>query len=384
MTNHRVAAAALPLVFLFVVLLGSPERVAAQSAAERAAQVNAEGKKLWKDKNDLVGAVEKFRQATVLSPEGRYYFNLCYALHQLGRYREALTACRAVEANGADADVLAKTAVGVEDLEKRVPPDTGAGQGGQGQGGQGQGGQGEGGYGEGQGEGGYGEGGYGEGQGEGGYGEGGYGEEYPPDQGQGYPPPGPLAGLEKTGPPTDEYNWSLGAELGFAAASVGRADYYASSAATLKLNASFMLPSRRNIGVQGYLGVTQLASGDMADSTLSIVDVGGALFMHLRRERFYLTPLAGLQLAVMQPDDSLSEVPATLGLRGELAFSWIVGPMRNHVISVTPGLNLYAAASSADAGLYGLDEPSMTVGVTVGYTLRFMEPFGVGPIFVLE
>jgi hypothetical protein len=58
--------------------------------------------------------------------------------------------------------------------------------------------------------------------------------------------------------------------------------------------------------------------------------------------------------------------------------------MRNHVLSVTPALNLYAAASQVDAAFYGLDEPSLTFGVTVGYTLRFMEPFGMGPIFVLE
>jgi hypothetical protein len=380
MTTYRVAAARLPFLLVFVFLLGSPGSAAAQSAAERAAQVNAEGKKLWKEKNDLPGAVEKFRQATMLSPEGRYYFNLCYALHQLGQYREALTACRAVETNGADPDVLEKTAVVIADLEKRVPPEEGTGEGTGGEGtGEGTGGEGTG---EGTGGEGTGEGTGGEGTGEGGYGEG-TGEGYPPGQGPGYPP-APLPGLEQAAPPTDEYSWSLGADLGFAAASVGRADFYAGTAATLKLNASFMILPQRNIGAQGYLGITQIAAGTMADANLSIVDFGGALFMHLRRERLYVTPLVGLQISAMQPDSGLEDFPATLGLRGELAFSWILGMTRKHVLSVTPGLNLYAAAEQADVAVYGLDEPSLTVGVTVGYTLRFMEPFGTGPLIILE
>jgi hypothetical protein len=398
MTTYRVAAARLPFLLVFVFLLASPGPAAAQSAAERAEQVNAEGKKLWKEKNDLPGAVEKFRQATVLSPEGKYYFNLCYALHQLGRYREALTACRAVEANGAAPDVLEKARIVLEDLEKRVPPDEGTGgegtggegTGGEGTGGEGTGGEGTGGEGTGgEGTGGEGTGGEGTG-GEGGYGQGGgemgydQGQGYPPGQGPGYPP-APLPGLEQAVPRPDEYSWSLGADLGFAAASVGRADFYAGTAATVKLNASFMVLPQRNIGAQGYLGITSVAAGTMADaSNLSIVDFGGALFMHLRRERFYVTPLVGLQLSVMQPDNGLEEVPATIGLRGELAFSWILGMTRKHVLSVTPGLNLYGAAEQSDVALYGLDEPSLTVGVTVGYTLRFMEPFGSSPLIILE
>jgi hypothetical protein len=384
MTTYRVAAAGLPLVFAFAVFLGNPAPAAAQSAVERAAQLNAEGKKLWKDKKDLVAAAEKFRQATVLSPEGRYYFNLCYALHQLGRYPEALTACRAVEANGADADVLEKTTIVIADLEKRVPQDqqqgTGEG-GGTGETGYGEGtGEGTGQGGEGTGETGYGEGGEGQGQGETGYG--GQGQPYPPP-GPGYQP-APLPGLEQTLPPPDEYNWSLGADFGFVAASVGRADYYASAAATLKLNASFMVIPQSNLGVQGFIGITQLAAGDMSDEGLSIVDLGAAAFMHLRRERFYVTPLVGVLLSGMSPDSAVGDVPATFGLRGELAFSWILGAMRNHVLSVTPALNLYGPAEQADLALYGLDEPSLTVGVTVGYTLRFMEPFGTGPLIILE
>jgi hypothetical protein len=165
---------------------------------------------------------------------------------------------------------------------------------------------------------------------------------------------------------------------------VGRADYYASAAATLKLNASFMLLPQQNVGLQGFIGVTQLAAGDMSDDGLSIVDLGAAAFMHLRRERFYVTPLVGVLLSGMQPDSAVGDVPAAFGLRGELAFSWILGAMRNHVLSVTPALNLYGPAEQTDLALYGLDEASMTVGVTVGYTLRFMQPFGTGPLIILE
>ena len=48
------------------------------------------------------------------------------------------------------------------------------------------------------------------------------------------------------------------ADVGFAAASVGRADFYAGAAGTLKLNASFMILPQRNIGAQGYLGIASI------------------------------------------------------------------------------------------------------------------------------
>jgi hypothetical protein len=294
-----------------------------------------------------------------------------------------------VETNGAAPDVLEKTRIVIEDLEKRVPPDEGTGDPDTGEG------TGDPGTGEGTGDPGTGEGTGDPGTGDPGYGQGtdpGYGEgtgdpgsgEGQPGQGPGYPP-APLPGLEQVAPPTDEYSWSLGADLGFAAASVGRADFYAGSAATLKLNASFMVLPQRNIGLQGYLGITSIGAGDMAEATnLSIVDFGAAAFMHLRRERFYLTPLVGLQISGMQPDNGLADIPATLGLRLELAFSWILGTTRKHVLSVTPGINLYGPAEQQEVSVYGLDEASMTMGVTVGYTLRFMEPFGSSPLIILE
>jgi hypothetical protein len=372
MTTSRVAAAALPLLFV----LGMPKPAAAQSAAERAAQLNDEGKKLWQEKGDVAAAAEKFRQATLLSPEGRYYFNLCYSLHQIGRYAEALTACRAVAPNGAPDDVLEKTKVVIEDLEKRVPPEDQTGDG-TGQGDPGQGDPGQDGY-----EGDPGQDGY-----EGDPGQG----DPPPDGTAGYEnppggPPAPLPGLEKTAPPTDEYSWSVGGDIGLVGASVGRASYYAGAAGTFKLNASFIVVPKLHVGIQGYLGVTQLAA-DQADANLSLVDIGGALFKHIRRERFYVTPLVGAHITGMQPDNGLGESLFSVGVRAELAFSWILGPLRNHVLSVTPAINIYTPASGAaeeDAAFYGLDEGGATIGLTVGYTLRFMEPFGQTPLIILE
>lgn len=370
MTTSRVAAAALPLLFV----LGMPEPAAAQSAAERAAQLNEEGKKLWQEKEDVAAAAEKFRQATLLSPEGRYYFNLCYSLHQIGRYSEALTACRAVEPNGAPADVLEKAKVVIEDLEKRVPPEEQTGDGTPPDDGTGEGYPPD------------------DGTGEGDPPDDGTGQGYPPDDGAaGYQnppggPPAPLPGLEKTAPPTDEYNWSVGADLGLAGASVGRAGYYSGAAGTFKLHGSLVVVPKLHVGVQGYIGFTQLTA-DEADANVSIADIGGALFKHIRRERFYVTPLLGLHLSGMQPDNGLNESLVSVGVRAELAFSWVIGPLRNHVLSITPAINIYAAAAGAtedDAALYGLDEGGATIGVTAGYTLRFMEPFGQTPLFILE
>lgn len=353
---------------LFALSLLVPVTAVAQtSAAERAAQLNDEGKKLWLEEKDLPGAVEKFRQATVLSPEGRYYFNLCYALHQLGRYRDALTACEAVEPNSNDAELVKKANIVLDDLRQRLPPDSGQSppdtdpdsdgtqnpdtgdnqdpdQGGDPDG----------------------------------YGDGdqGYGSE---------PPPGPLPGLQGAAGPTDDYEWALGGELGLVGNGLGAEGRYGGAGGILKLQASFMWLSEQRIGVQPYLHISQIgAESDTGAETLQIVDVGGAIFKHFPYRSMYLTPLVGAHVSALQPGLGIAEPVVKLGLRAEVGVAWLLGKSGNHVISVTPTLNVYSATTGVDADLEGLAGGGVTFALTAGYTMRFTTPFGSGALITLE
>lgn len=367
------------------ILMPAPAAARQSSASERAAQLNEEGKRLWLEDKDLAAAVDKFRQATVLSPEGRYYFNLCYALHQLGRYREALTACEAVEPNGADSKVLQKTRTVLEDLRQRVPaeprpdPDPGTtsdpavdpGTD----------------------------------PGPGGYPDPNTGDPRNPDApgptgDPGYPdpryqapangpPPGPLPGLQQQSEPTDAYNWSLGAALGLVGSSIGDADLYGRGGATLKLHADFMWLSSLKLGVQGYVNLTQIGAETMTggvQDSLEIVDFGGALYKHIPLRQVQITPLVGVQLSGLQPSDTFAEPVVKAGLRLEAGVSWLLGTSRTHVISLVPALTLYSATADdqASAAFYGLDGSGTTMAVTLGYTMRFKTPFGSMPFITLE
>ena len=62
--------------------------------AEIAAKLNDDGSKLFMN-GSFANASMKFRQAVSRVPEPRYFFNLCLALFQEGKFAEALTACNA-------------------------------------------------------------------------------------------------------------------------------------------------------------------------------------------------------------------------------------------------------------------------------------------------
>jgi len=94
------------LVWLIAVVLGGVAQ--AESQAEVAARVNQEGVDLMmKAKYD--DAAAKFRDAVARVPEPKYFFNLCTALFQTGKFGEALTACDAVGKNKPAPELAAKT-----------------------------------------------------------------------------------------------------------------------------------------------------------------------------------------------------------------------------------------------------------------------------------
>ena len=55
------------------------------------------------------GVMWQFREAIRLSPEARFYFNLCAALDRMNHDNEALQACGAVYTNGASEDLRQRT-----------------------------------------------------------------------------------------------------------------------------------------------------------------------------------------------------------------------------------------------------------------------------------
>jgi tetratricopeptide (TPR) repeat protein len=78
------------------------------SQAEIAARLNDEGKNLMYS-GQYEAAGRKFREAVARVPEAKYFFNLCTALFQEGKFGEAMSACNAVARNQPTADQQRKT-----------------------------------------------------------------------------------------------------------------------------------------------------------------------------------------------------------------------------------------------------------------------------------
>jgi tetratricopeptide (TPR) repeat protein len=72
-----------------------PPRGDHTGANPRAEALNEEGKDRFR-RGDLEGALQRFRAAIELSPDPRFYFNLCLALEHQKNYARALTACQRV------------------------------------------------------------------------------------------------------------------------------------------------------------------------------------------------------------------------------------------------------------------------------------------------
>jgi hypothetical protein len=351
-----------------VLASAGPAAAQSQTPAEQAKRLNDEGKQLFADK-DFEGAYEKFREAAALSPEARFYFNQCYALGFLERYEEAIKKCEQVEPAGADAELSEKTANALASLREKVAARRG--------------------------------------------------EARPvparldrperrdhrSDPGPSGPPPPPRGGddpfvsVQSAGKP-DAYTWSIGGTFGgLANLNTGREidnsqgldqEMFGPGGAELRLFANFIVSQPARIGVQASLGVAALAPGEDNDeeNNLVLADIGGALFVHLPLFRhLFVTPLAGPQISVQQPNE-LSQGFVAFGARGELGFTYVFGRRGEHSFSLVPAINVYFPAGGEVEGLepseYGLDETHATFGVSAGYAFRFSTPFGTVPLITLE
>jgi hypothetical protein len=360
----------------------------AESQAEIAARENEEGKQLMFE-NKYGEASAKFMSAHSRVPEPKYFFNHCTSLFWEGKFGEALTACNAADKN-ADEKLKGK----ITAFEDKIR---------------------------------------GEAQKQGVSLEpvgGGAGPEGPPANpdpnnpngnpttnpngnpttvgqptGPGQPPGGygvgraPSAGLFSASRPENKYAWSLGIDIFGGGGRFGQPGYYGHGAGGFRIKSDYLLNPQHRFGVQGYFQNTNYSEGsDMGSgATLDIADLGVAGYKHVcgPYSRLCLTPLVGVQLALLSPNSTGDTVfnYASVGARLEMAASFMLGGRYQHVISAMIGLNAYTPAFSepgdCSSGIdckedLGLDKGGASFYLGAGYTYRFSTPFGSAPFVTLE
>jgi hypothetical protein len=370
--------------------------IAQPSNAQRANSLNDEGKAAMGASNFAL-ASEKFNQAILLSPEGRFYFNLCVAEYSQGQLSKALEACKAVDAAGADETLRGKTSKMTakikDDIRKlgfdpdapvadpnggtqtdpnggtqtdpnggtqtdpnggtQTDPNGGTQTDPNG------------------------------------------GTQTDPNGGNpntGRPPTGPAIvapppmSVIKAGAPEHQYTWTLGGELLGGNANFGRGGY-TSGVYGFRFLGDYLIAPGKQLGAQATIGVLHTDEGDV-DAGIDVVDVGIAGYKHFCRGRACVTPLLGVSLGLMQPDEiESSDALLAVGIRAEARIGFALGKRFEHLISLTLGFQGYTRAfdsSNIDAIDYGLDKGSTIGLVAVGYTYRFNTPFGSSPFVTLE
>ena len=382
-----------------LVIAGSLAQVArAETQADIAKQENEDGKALMFQGN-YKGATEKFRDAADRAPEAKYFFNLCSSVYAQGIFGEALTACNNADKLNPD-DKLKDQLSKLEDKIKgdaaaqhidlqptgggggptnvdpnagsgaapdpNANPDPNAGNGGTTSAGGGP------------------------------VTTGGGGAQMQYAVGK------PSTDIMAVAPPEHVYTWSLGFDIFGGGGRIGQAGVYGSAAGGARFRADYMLMPQYKVGVQGYLQIQHFNPGSMMlnANQLDIIDVGVAAYKHfcIAQSRLCVTPLAGVQLALMSPagesDGEGSQVfnYAAAGARLEVALQYAIGRRLEHVISAQVGANLYTPVlSSPDDTSTGLG-PASSIGLGtggaaaylgLGYTYRFDTPLGAGTPFVI-
>jgi hypothetical protein len=368
--------------FAAAIVLAAAGSAYAQSQAQIAAQLNDEGKELM-FANKFAEASAKFREAVARVPEAKYFFNLCTSLYQEGKFDEAMTACNAVEKNNPSGELHGKN----EKLIGRIRDEakaqnielhpTGGG--------------------------------------------GGDPNTPPPDPNTPPPDPNtppntnptqptaapaigkpPTQGLFVATRPDHHYTWSLGLDFYGGGGRYGQPDIYGTAAGGVRFKGDVILMPRNRVGMEGYLQITHVGAGSMqspaAVTALDIVDIGVAGYKHIclrGAERLCLTPLLGIQLALLSPGEMDSSGNtlfnyAAVGARGELNLSLALGRRYEHVLSAMVGVNAYSPAlsSSSDSGFsaaeLGIDAGGAFGYIGFGYTYRFNTPIGTTAFITLE
>jgi hypothetical protein len=389
-------------IFAAVALAATVGSAVAQSNAQRADAFNNEGKQLMQG-GQFAAASDKFRQALLLSKEGRFYFNLCVSLYQEGKLGEALGECKAVDAAGADAKLSEKTSKMIgkikDDMRKA-----------------------------------------------------GFDPDAPPvdpnnnttnpvdpnnpdnptnpvdpnnpnnptnpvdpnnpnnptnpvdpnnpnnptnpnNPNTGNPnafvAPPPSASLFAAGAPKHAYTWTLGAELLGGSGQFGPDEVYSKAIYGFRVLGDYLIAPAKKFGVQATIGVLHTdQNDDEATLGIDVVDVGIGGYKHFCSGRTCLTPLVGASLGLMQPQDVPGDdALLAIGLRAEARVGFALGKRFEHLISIAAGAQIYTRAfdsSGIDAQDYSLDGASRAFVAALGYTYRFNTPFGSSPFVTLE
>ena len=353
---------------------------AAQSNAERANELNDEGKDAMK-RGDFKLASDRFNQAIVLSREGRFYFNLCVSWFRDGKFGDALGACKAVDSAGADDKLREKTASLTKQIKdemrkqgmdpekvvtqpepdptqpdptkpnpdptkpnpdptKPTPPNPNP-------------------------------------------------SMQPNPQNQQFQGARPDAALFSQQTPEHHYTWSLGFELLGGRGKFGQPDEYSMGMYGFRFLGDYLLAPSKKIGFQVTLGLMHTnESSSGFERGIDVVDIGIAGYKHFCKGRTCITPVLGPSLGLMQPADySGSDAMPSIGVRAEARLGFALGTRYEHLISVSLGFQGYTRAFDS-AGLYadeeGLDAASAVGLLAVGYTYRFNTPLGSSPMWTLE
>ena len=356
----------------------------AESQADIASKENDDGKALMFQK-DYKGAAEKFRDAADRAPEAKYFFNLCSAVYQEGIFGEAMTACNNADKLSPDDALKGK----LGKLEDKIRSDAadqhidlsptgqtmtaGGASGGD------------------------------VGTTSAGGGPVSTGGQPPPMQ---YAVGRPSQDLMAIVPPEHNYTWTLGVDVLGGTGRIGDSGYFGTSSAGIRVKSDLMVLPRYKFGLEGYIqyqhfGTGSMSTADAGTQQLDIFDIGVAAYKHFcGTSRFCVTPLLGIQLALMSPDNMQDSAGsqvfnyAALGARGEVALQYALGPRMEHVISLAVGANVYTEAllspsdtSSSDALTapeVGLDSGGIAGYISLGYTYRFNTPLGAGAFITLE
>ena len=366
----------------------------AQSQAEIANQENEEGKQLM-FAGKYAEASAKFQDAVARVPEAKYFFNLCMSRYQEGKFGEALTACNAVAKNGPSDELKVKAdklTTKVQDEAKKQGIDLQPAGGGAAPG------------------------------------------DTPPDGSTTAgnpggttvtPPPGgttvsptgapptqaafavgrpPTQGVFQAAPPEHHYTWTLGVDLYAGGGQLGQKDWYGSAATGIRFKGDYLINPAAKLGAEAYLQITHFGQGKMqaslpvAPDQLDVFDIGLAGYKHLCLagvQRLCLTPLVGVQLAMLAPGSQQTDPSSTVsnytsvGGRAQISADFAFGSQYEHVLSAMFGVNVYSAVLSADATAdppetIGLDKGGAFAYFGVGYTYRFDTPFGQAPFVTLE
>ncbi|MDX2088198.1 MAG: hypothetical protein SFX73_10115 [Kofleriaceae bacterium] len=352
--------------------------------ADLAAKLNEEGKTLMYAQK-YAEASAKFSEAVARVPEPKYFFNLCTSKFQEGKFGEALTACNAVEKNNPTPELQTKATklIGkIQDEAKNqgvnLQPEGGGG---------------------------------------------GDPNTMPPDPN--LPPPDPnnpnANPNPNVGPPVsngavgrppsqglftgttadNNYTWTLGADFFGGGGRLGRDNFYGSASAGLRLKGDYLINPAARFGAQAYFQFSHFGQGEMQTAdvlTLDVMDIGIAAYKHVcltGTQRLCITPLAGVQIAMMSPaGESVDEYQVfnytALGARLELGAQYAFGSRYEHVLGVAVGTNVYSRVVSESmdavfsAETLGLDKGGAAGYVSLGYTYRFNTPLGSSPFVTLE